>query len=88
MLTFSAPDALQRQDGQAYTEDFASGQPIAQSGGSNQAGNLVTKSVESSNVDIASQFTQLIVAQQAYGANAKVVTTANTLLQDTLDMKQ
>jgi flagellar hook protein FlgE len=37
-------------------------------------------------VDIATQFTQLIVAQNAYSANAKVVTTANTLLQTTLDM--
>jgi flagellar hook protein FlgE len=39
-------------------------------------------------VDIASQLSQLIVAQQAYGANAKVITTASELLTTTLNMKQ
>ena len=54
----------------------------------NGAGKLVTGSVESSNVDIATEFSKLIVAQQAYAANAKVVTSANQLLQTTIDMKQ
>ena len=39
-------------------------------------------------MDIATEFTKLIVAQQAYSANTKVVTTANELLQRTIDMKQ
>ena len=50
------------------------------------AGNLVVSSVEGSNVDIASEFSQLIVAQQAYSSNAKVVTTANAMLQVTINM--
>ena len=55
----------------------------------NGAGNLVTGSVESSNVDIATEFSKLIVAQQAYSANAKMVTTARRqLLQTTIDMKR
>jgi flagellar hook protein FlgE len=37
-------------------------------------------------VDIATEFSSLIVAQQAYSANAKVVTTANQMLQSTLTM--
>jgi len=40
----------------------------------NGAGILVTQSVESSNIDIATEFTKLIVAQQAYSANTKMVT--------------
>ena len=48
----------------------------------------MTGSVEQSNVDIASEFTKLIVAQRAYSANAKVVTTAEDMLQQTLDMKR
>ena len=43
-------------------------------------------SVEGSNVDIATEFSNLIVAQQAYSSNAKVVTTANQMLQATLQM--
>jgi flagellar hook protein FlgE len=88
LITFENPDALQRQNGQAFTETSQSGVAIAQSQNQNGAGTLVTGSVEASNVDIATQLSNLIVAQQAYGANAKVIATANQMLQTTLDIKQ
>lgn len=88
LATFGNADALQSQNGSSYTVTNDSGNPSLQDAGSNGAGNLVTSSVESSNVDIASQLSKLIVAQQAYSANAKVVTTSDTLLQTTLDMKR
>lgn len=88
LVTFNDPNALQRQDGQSFTATLDSGTPLAQQASTNGAGNLVTGSVESSNVDIATEFSKLIVAQQAYSANAKMVTTAQTLLQTTIDMKQ
>ena len=88
ITTFSAPDALQRQNGQAFTATTNSGNAITQAENTNGAGSLVIGSVESSNVDIATEFSSLIVAQQAYGANAKVVTTANQLLQTTINMLQ
>ena len=83
-----APDALQRQNAPAFTATINSGAGTAQAAGNNGAGTLVTSSVEQSNVDIATEFSQLIVAQQAYSANAKMVTTADTMLQATLDMIQ
>jgi len=86
VVTFADADALQSQNGQAYTATSSSGDAIAQSADTNGAGSLVTGSVESSNVDIATEFSNLIVAQQAYSANAKVVTTADQLLQTTLNM--
>ena len=43
-------------------------------------------SLESSNTDIADEFTKLIVTQQAYSANTKVITTANTMVQDLLNV--
>lgn len=88
LTTFADPDQLQRQNGQAYTSTINSGVALAQTAGNGAAGALVVGSLEGSNVDIATEFTKLIVAQQAYSANAKVVSTANTLLQTTLDMKQ
>jgi flagellar hook protein FlgE len=88
LVTFNNPDALQSQNGQAYTATQDSGTPRTEAAGTNGAGSIVTGSVEDSNVDIATQFTQMIVAQNAYAANAKVVTTANTLLQDTLNILQ
>lgn len=87
VVTFADSDALQRQNGQAFTATAASGDPIAQAADTNGAGDLVTGSVESSNVDIATEFSKLIVAQQAYSANAKMVTTADDMLQTTINMK-
>jgi flagellar hook protein FlgE len=86
VVTFNAPNALQSQNGQSFTATPSSGSPLAEAASSNGAGNLVTGSVEGSNVDIATEFTGLIVAQQAYSSNAKVVTTANQMLQATLQM--
>ena len=88
LVTFNAPDALQRQNGQSFTATTSSGNPLAEQVNTNGAGSLVTSSVESSNVDIATEFSKLIVAQQAYSANTKVVTTANDMLTATINMKQ
>jgi flagellar hook protein FlgE len=55
---------------------------------SNGVGKLVIGSIEKSNVDIASEFTKLIVAQRAYSANTKVVTTSDEMLQDTINMRR
>jgi flagellar hook protein FlgE len=86
VVTFNAPDSLQSQNGESFTATPSSGAPLAQAASTNGAGNLVTGSVEGSNVDIATEFSNLIVAQQAYSSNAKVVTTANAMLQATLQM--
>ncbi len=88
LTTFANPDALQRQNGQAFTATLDSGTAITNTEGNGGAGLLAVSSTEGSNVDIATEFTQLIVAQQAYSANAKVVTTTDTLLQTTINMIQ
>ena len=88
LANFAAPDALKRQNGQAFTATESSGVALTNNAGSGGTGSLVTSSLEGSNVDIATEFTKLIVAQQAYSANTKIVTTANDMLQRTIDMKQ
>lgn len=88
LVTFNDPNKLQSQNGQSFTATEASGAALAKEVGTNGAGTLVTSSVEGSNVDIATEFSNLIVAQQAYSSNAKVVTTANQMLQTTLQMVQ
>ena len=87
VVTFNAPDSLQAQNGQAFTATLNSGTPLAEPASTNGAGNLVVSSVEGSNVDIASEFSQLIVAQSAYSANTKVITTAAQMLQQTINMQ-
>ena len=88
LINFAAPNSLQRQNGQAFTATSGSGVPITNSIGLGGTGSLVTSALEGSNVDIAAEFSKLIVAQQAYSANTKIVTSANEMLQRTIDMKQ
>ncbi len=88
VIMFNNPDGLQREDGQSFTATSASGAALANAAGTGGAGNIVNGSIEQSNVDIATEFTRLIVAQRAYSANAKMITTADDMLQQTLDLKR
>jgi flagellar hook protein FlgE len=83
VATFNGQDSLQPLDGEAFAATPESGNP-------NFSGTatVVGSSLEASNVDIATQFSQLIVAQQAYSANARVMTTANQMIQSLLTVIQ
>ena len=86
VVTFSDPDQLQAVDGQAYLRTPQSGEARASDASSNGAGSLVTSAVEGSNVDTASEFSKLILAQRAYTSNTKIITSADQMLQDTISM--
>jgi flagellar hook protein FlgE len=49
-------------------------------------GRIVGSSLEGSNTDIADEFSKLIVTQQAYSANTRIITTGNQMVQDLLNM--
>jgi flagellar hook protein FlgE len=72
----------------SYQPTNASGSPVIGLAGTGGRGTVVGGSVEQSNVDIAAEFAKLIVAQQAYSANAKSITTFNQVSQATLAMIQ
>ncbi|MCC7283805.1 MAG: flagellar hook-basal body complex protein [Acetobacteraceae bacterium] len=88
VVTFNAPDALERVDGQAFQRTIDSGEARALDPQSDGAGKLVVSSIERSNVDIASEFTKLITAQRAYTANTRVVSASDEMLRDTLNMSR
>jgi flagellar hook protein FlgE len=81
LANFNGPNELQSLDGGAFAATDQSGSATF-----NAPGQIVASSLEGSNVDISDEFTKLIVTQQAYSANTKVVTTANQMVQDVLDM--
>jgi flagellar hook protein FlgE len=81
LANFSGANRLKRIDGGAFVATAESGTPTY-----NPAGKIVGSSLEGSNTDIADEFTKLIVTQQAYSANTKVITTSNTMVQDLLNM--
>jgi flagellar hook protein FlgE len=71
-----------------YQATAASGSAVIGVAGTGGRGTVVGGSVEESNVDIATEFAKLIVAQQAYSANAKSITTFNQVSQATIAMLQ
>ena len=83
LATFNGQDSLQALNGGAYAATPESGTPNYSA-----TGTIEGSSLEASNVDIATQFSQLIVAQQAYSANARVMTTANQMIQSLLQVIQ
>ncbi|BDG73573.1 flagellar hook protein FlgE [Roseomonas fluvialis] len=88
VTTFNAPDMLQRLDGQAFMRTLESGEARTTDPASNGAGRLSVGSIERSNVDIAAEFSKLIVAQRAYTANTRIVTASDEMLQDTINMRR
>ncbi|MGY4513736.1 flagellar hook-basal body complex protein [Bradyrhizobium sp. USDA 3650] len=78
---FNGTNYLKAQDGGAYSATEQSGAAI-----DGASGSISGSSLEGSNTDIADEFTKLIVTQQAYSANTKVITTANTMVQDLLNV--
>jgi flagellar hook protein FlgE len=83
LATFNGQNALQALNGGAHAATVDSGPPIYSA-----TGTISGSSLEASNVDIATQFSQLIVAQQAYSANARVMTTSNQMIQSLLQVIQ
>jgi flagellar hook protein FlgE len=88
IILFNNPNALSRDSGNVFTETVDSGRARFNDVGLNGAGTLVASSLEGSNVDIADEFTKLIVAQRSYTANTRVITTTDEMLTDTLNMKR
>jgi flagellar hook protein FlgE len=85
--TFENTDGLLPESGDAYLESASSGQPLLGLAGSGAAGTIDASSLESSTVDIATEFSNLIVAQNAYSANAKVVTSVDQMTQALLGIQ-
>jgi flagellar hook protein FlgE len=81
LAEFNGTDQLKRLDGGAFAETAESGPPLY-----GASGTILSSALESANVDIADEFTKLIVTQQAYSANTRVVTTSNQMVQDLLNM--
>jgi flagellar hook protein FlgE len=69
-----------------YAITTASGAATYGVSGTNGLGTIQDKSLEESNVNISAEFSQLIIAQRAFEANAKSVTTFDTVAQDTINM--
>ena len=88
MASFPNPAGLVRVGGNAYALSPNSGEPRVGTPGSGSRGTIASASLEGSNVDLAVSFTQLISAQRGFQSNARVITTADEILQDLVNLKR
>jgi flagellar hook protein FlgE len=96
MVSFQNEGGLVKQGGNLYSTSPNSGQAIVRSGkgssgdgdNSGSYGNLVQGALEMSNVDLAQQFTDMIIATRAFQANGKIITTDDEILQDLVNLKR
>jgi flagellar basal-body rod protein FlgG len=87
LASFINPAGLNAIGDNLLQETQASGTPITGNPQTNQFGSIVQGSLETSNVDIVSQITDLIAAQRAYEMNSRVINTADQMLQTANQMK-
>ena len=56
--------------------------------GQGASGTISSKTLENSNVDIATEFSELIITQRAYSAASRIITTADEMLNEAIQMKR
>lgn len=88
LATFANNDGLELEGNTDFTPTLASGQAVVGTPGSGGRGTISGGALEMSNVDIATEFANLIVAQRGFEADAKAVTTFDQITQDTINLKQ
>jgi flagellar hook protein FlgE len=88
LADFPNVEGLEKYKGSTFVAFTSSGEPSIGVAGSGGRGTIVGASLEQSNVDMAQEFINLIVAQRAYQANSRVITTTDELYQDSLSLKR
>ncbi|MBX3486200.1 flagellar hook protein FlgE [Phenylobacterium sp.] len=88
IATFPNSDGLQPVSGNAYRPTLAAGEFTIKEAGVGGAGKISPSSLEASTVDLSAEFTGLIQTQKAYSASSKIITTADQMLEELINIKR
>ncbi|MBP7233366.1 MAG: flagellar hook protein FlgE [Syntrophaceae bacterium] len=88
LAKFTNPWGLSKLGSNLFGQTITSGAAIQDNPNNSGLGSLTPNSLEMSNTDVATEFIKMITAQKAYQANAKVVTTEDTIMQVLMGLKQ
>ncbi len=88
LATFSNPNGMLAKTGNIYTASDTTGEPILREAKSDGAGAIASGALENSTVDLGTEFTNMIVAQRAYSAATKIITTADDMLSELVNIKR
>jgi len=88
IATFANPSGLQAAGNNYYTSSLNSGDPHVTTPGSDSSGNLKTSALEMSNVDLSSEFADMITTQRGFQANSRIITVSDTMLEELINLKR
>jgi flagellar hook protein FlgE len=88
VANFANASGLERSGGNSWTISANSGQKTVNTPGIGGAGDLSPGTLEMSNVDLSQTFTNMITAQRGFQANSRVISTADEMLQDLVNLKR
>ncbi len=88
LATFANPDGLEAVGGNAYIQSTSSGEYSVKQPLLGGAGKIESSALEASTVDLSSEFTGLITTQRAYSASSKIITTADQMLEELINIKR
>jgi len=88
IATFPNADGLAQVSGNAYRPTMEAGEMVVKQAGTGGAGQISPSSLEASTVDLSAEFTGLIQTQKAYSASSKIITTADQMLEELINIKR
>jgi flagellar hook protein FlgE len=88
LATITNPEGMMKVSDNLYQSTLTSGDPTLGMAGTGELGTIAPGSLEGSNVDLASEFTTLVLAQRGFQANTRVITTSDEMLADLVNVKR
>jgi flagellar hook protein FlgE len=88
LATFVNAVGLEREGDSLYSSSTNSGDAVIDYANEGEAGSLKSGSLEMSNVDLATELTNMIIMQRGFQANSRVITTSDTLLEELVNLKR
>jgi len=88
LAMFSNPGGLEKAGNSTYRKTASSGDMVETLPQENGAGDIMGGGLEMSNVDLATEFTDMIVTQRGFQANSRIITVSDTLLEELVNLKR
>ncbi len=88
IVTFVNPTGLDQVGTSLWRDSLASGEPEVKIAGTEGSGEIVSGALEMSNVDLAQEFSDMIITQRGYQANSRIITVSDTMLEELINLKR
>ncbi|MDI6785946.1 MAG: flagellar hook protein FlgE [bacterium] len=88
LANFPNPSGLTKEKGTMFRESGNSGTGVKEAVGKRGRSSLLAGTLEMSNVDLTQEFTNMIIAQRAFSANARIITTSDQMIQEVTALKR